>query len=133
LQSIRTGEGVLELSIFEAGVPPRFRLSGVTAGTVTVQTRREPDERHDFMLANHGTYWESVEEIPEPHQFKVSVIVVAMVTWIVTRPNSLNTTMLRRSSMITKRRRRMTRYTPPSRRDGRAPRHVHNHRHGRGK
>src|ERR1700724_2214534 len=27
LQQIATGDGVLELSIFEAGVPPRFRLS----------------------------------------------------------------------------------------------------------
>jgi hypothetical protein len=75
LQRIATEEGVLELSIFEAGVPPRFRLSGVTADAVTVQTRREGDERQDFMFANHGTYWESVEEIPEPHQFAVSVTI----------------------------------------------------------
>jgi hypothetical protein len=75
LQRIPTQEGVLELSIFEPGVPPRFRLSGVTADAVTVQTRREGDERQDFMFANHGTYWESVEEIPEPHQFAVSVTI----------------------------------------------------------
>ena len=75
LQHIPTQEGVVELSIFEAGVPPRFRLSGVTADAVTVQTRREGDERQDFVFANHGTYWESVEEIPEPHQFAVSVTI----------------------------------------------------------
>jgi hypothetical protein len=63
------------LSIFEAGVRPRFRLSGVTADAVTLQTRREGAERQDFMFANHGTHWESVEEIPEPHRFAVSVII----------------------------------------------------------
>ena len=75
LRRIATEEGVLELSIFETGVPPRFRLSGLTADTVTVQTRREGDARQDFRLANRGTYWESVEQIPEPHQFAVSVII----------------------------------------------------------
>jgi hypothetical protein len=75
LQRIATEEGALELSIFETGVPPRFRLSGVTADAVTVQTHREDDERQDFMFANHGAYWESVEEIPEPHQFAVSLII----------------------------------------------------------
>jgi hypothetical protein len=74
LERIATKEGILELSIFEAGVPPRFRLSGVTAHAVTVQTRREGGERQDFTFANHGTYWESVEEIPEPHQFAVSIV-----------------------------------------------------------
>jgi hypothetical protein len=58
----------------KTGVPPRFRLSGLTADTVTVQTRREGDARQDFRLANRGTYWESVEQIPEP-QFAVSVII----------------------------------------------------------
>jgi ABC-type nickel/cobalt efflux system permease component RcnA len=75
LQRIATEEGVLELSIFETGLPPRFRLSGVTADTVTVQTCREGDEHQDFRFANRGTYWESVEQIPEPHQFAVSVII----------------------------------------------------------
>src|SRR5260221_1552152 len=75
LQRIGTEEGVLELSIFETGLPPRFRRAGVTADTVTVQTYREGDERQDFRFANRGTYWESVEQIREPHQFAVSVII----------------------------------------------------------
>src|SRR5262249_17022637 len=75
LKRIATEEGVLELSIFETGVPPRFRLSGVTADTVRVQTCREGGERQDFRLVNRGTYWESVQQIPEPHQFAVSVII----------------------------------------------------------
>jgi hypothetical protein len=73
LQRIATDEGVLELSIFEAGGRPRFRLSGVRGDAVTVQTRRKEGQRQDFTFANRGTYWESVEEIPEPHQFVASV------------------------------------------------------------
>lgn len=75
LQRIPTEEGIIELSIFESDVLPRFRLSNVSANTITVQTRREGGELYDFMLANHGTHWESVEEIPEPHQFGVSVLI----------------------------------------------------------
>jgi len=75
LQRIPTKEGTLELSIFGSGLPPRFRLSGPSVDAVSVQTRRELGERQDFKFANHGAYWESVEEIPEPHQFAVSVII----------------------------------------------------------
>src|SRR5215472_17235276 len=75
LKRIATEEGVLELSIFETGVPPHFRLSGITADTVTVQTCREGDERQDFSFVNRGTFWESVQQIPEPHKFAVSVII----------------------------------------------------------
>jgi len=75
LRRIGTEEGVLELSIFETGAPPRFRLSGLTADTVMVQTRRKGNERQDFRFANRGTYWESVEQIPEPHVFAVAVII----------------------------------------------------------
>ena len=75
LKRIATEEGALELSIFETGVPPRFRLSGITADTITLQTLREGDERQDFRFVNRGTYWESVQQIPEPHQFAVSVII----------------------------------------------------------
>jgi hypothetical protein len=75
LQRIATEEGVLELSIFETRLPPRFRLSGVPADTVMVQTRRENQERQDFAFANRGTYWESIAQIPEPHRFAVSIII----------------------------------------------------------
>lgn len=75
LQSIVTDEGVLELSIFETGVPPRFRLTGAHADSFEVETLRENGKRQVFLFANHGTHWESVEDIPEPHQFSVTVIV----------------------------------------------------------
>jgi len=74
-QRIVTADGPLDLSIFEAGVPPRFRITGAGAATVAVQTRRDNGERQDFLFANHGTYWESVEEIPEPHDFAVEITI----------------------------------------------------------
>ncbi len=75
LQRVTTEHGVLELSIFELGVPPRFRLSGIAAGAVTVQTFRDGGERQDFRFVDRGSYWKSVEEIPEPHQFAVAITI----------------------------------------------------------
>jgi hypothetical protein len=75
MRSIPTEEGAIELSIFESGVPPRFRLTGPSVDAVTLQSRREDGKRQDFMFANRGEYWESVEEIPEPHEFAVSVFI----------------------------------------------------------
>jgi hypothetical protein len=72
-QTIATDLGELMLSIDEAGVAPRFRLTGVAANTVTVETLRAGRKPQVFLFANHGTYWESVEEIPEPHEFDVVV------------------------------------------------------------
>jgi len=74
-QHIPLSEGGLDLSIFEAGVPPRFRLSGIVAASVRAETWREDGTRQIFLFANHGTYWESVEEIPEPHQFRVTLTI----------------------------------------------------------
>jgi hypothetical protein len=75
LQRLDTPEGVLELSIFEAGVPPHFRLSGIGTDGVSVRAHWDDGRHQDFLFANHGTHWESVEEIPEPHQFAATVVV----------------------------------------------------------
>lgn len=75
LQRIPTGDGDLLLSIFEAGVPPRFRLTAAHADAVRVETLRPGGTRHIFLFVNHGAYWESVEQIPEPHGFDVSVTI----------------------------------------------------------
>ncbi|MBW4025474.1 MAG: hypothetical protein HIU92_20485 [Proteobacteria bacterium] len=75
LQRIETGHGVLELSIFEDGVPPRFRLTGTEASLVRVETVRDGGARQMFSMANQGAYWESLDDIPEPHGFKVVVAV----------------------------------------------------------
>jgi len=63
------------LSIYESGVPPRFRATGVATDAIRVETLRAGGKRQVFLFANHGTYWESVEEIPEPHEFDVIVTV----------------------------------------------------------
>jgi len=73
LQQVETGHGTLMLSIFEDGVPPRFRLTGVAADRVGVETRRAGGARQSFEMVERGGYWESAEEIPEPHGFGVTV------------------------------------------------------------
>lgn len=78
LQRMFGEHGVLELSIYEFAQPPRFRLTATrpqTLGTVTVETRREDGSRQSFAFARRGEYWESLDDIPEPHGFDVNVTV----------------------------------------------------------
>jgi cation diffusion facilitator family transporter len=76
---LATPLGNVELSIFEQGVPPRFRVafeSPTFRGTTPVlglETRRADGARQRFSFVNRATHWESVEEIPEPHAFEVSL------------------------------------------------------------
>lgn len=73
LQSIDTGHGMAELSIYEDGVPPRFRFTGPAVDWVRAETRREDGNRQVFTFANRGSYWESLDPIPEPHGFAVTL------------------------------------------------------------
>ncbi len=72
---IDTGHGIVDLEVFEDGVPPRFRVryegqSSVPLGqTVRIETVRPDGKRQAFVLASKGNYLESVDEIPEPHEF----------------------------------------------------------------
>jgi nickel/cobalt exporter len=71
---IDTGHGVVRLQIFEDDVSPRFRLhcaSGVSwpADQVHLETERADGRHQSFTFWRHGGYLESVEEIPEPHEF----------------------------------------------------------------
>jgi nickel/cobalt transporter (NicO) family protein len=70
-QKIATEHGEVELSIFEAGMPPHFRLTGIFGDSVVVQTQRDNGSQQSFTFKNRGDFWESAEEIPEPHQFAV--------------------------------------------------------------
>lgn len=74
---IATPNGILTLSVFEDGVPPVFRLhpqSGqVLSVGVTVETVRPDGERQVFAMQDRGGWLESVEAIPEPHQFATHV------------------------------------------------------------
>jgi hypothetical protein len=70
--------GILELSIYEFGQPPRFRFTATrpeTVQMVTVETLLEDDARQSFAFARRGEYWESLDDIPEPHGFEINVIV----------------------------------------------------------
>ncbi len=72
---IDTGHGVVNLQVFEGGVPPRFRVrfegqeQVPRDQVVSIETVRAGGGRQAFVLANRGTYLESVDEIPEPHEF----------------------------------------------------------------
>lgn len=77
---ISTRWGPLVLSIFEDGVPPRFRLglrngSHLEAGAVDLDTVRPNGTRETFKFVRRDGYLESAEEIPEPHAFTVQLTV----------------------------------------------------------
>ena len=78
-REIATAQGAVELSIFEQGTPPRFRLTFAaqpaadSAGPLGLETQRPDGTCQSFSFVNRGAYWESKEEIPEPHAFKVSL------------------------------------------------------------
>ena len=65
----------MSLSIFEDGVPPRFRLAtenGTSiAGEVTIETVREGGMRQQFVMVPRNGFLESRDEVPEPHGFRV--------------------------------------------------------------
>jgi nickel/cobalt exporter len=71
---IDTGHGVLRLEIFEDGVPPRFRLwpergESWPASDLSLEIERPDGTRQCFSLRPAGSFLESVDEIPEPHEF----------------------------------------------------------------
>jgi cation diffusion facilitator family transporter len=65
--------GSADLEIFEDGVPPRFVLSfsePQTTRPLGIEIVRSNGQHQVFSFTDRGDYWESVEEIPEPHAFK---------------------------------------------------------------
>jgi len=78
---IETREGGrVYLSIFEEGVPPRFRLAlqsgpGLLASAVAVETVRPDGARQRFLFDDKETYLESLDEIPEPHSFVATLTI----------------------------------------------------------
>jgi cation diffusion facilitator family transporter len=70
--------GTVVLEVFEEGVPPRFRLRAESGpaladASCTVETVRPDGTRQTFAFADHGSYLESIDEIPEPHEFVATV------------------------------------------------------------
>jgi nickel/cobalt exporter len=75
---IDTGHGRLVLSVFEEGVPPRWRvefLGGerLAPGEVLVTTVRPDHSKQQFSFQQAGELLESVETIPEPHDFEAQI------------------------------------------------------------
>jgi cation diffusion facilitator family transporter len=77
-KTIAATGGSLLLEVFEDGAPPRFRLrSAMMAASlpsdVVIETLRPDGSRQRFTMAHQGTFLQSAEEIPEPHEFVASV------------------------------------------------------------
>jgi len=80
---METEEGLVEISIFETGVLPHFRLyffdrakspvAPPPAFRVTLETIRpeEAGARQVFGFIQEGSYLRSTSDIPEPHEFEV--------------------------------------------------------------
>lgn len=71
---VDTGHGRVELSIFEEGVAPRWRMRFLSdhrwdAPDVALQTVRADGRMQRFAFVDRGEYLESLDEIPEPHEF----------------------------------------------------------------
>ncbi|MBR0963817.1 nickel/cobalt efflux transporter RcnA [Bradyrhizobium diazoefficiens] len=78
IRHIDTGHGVIAVQVFEDGVPPRWRIrtekgQAWSAKDVTVTTERPDGARQAFTFVDRGGYLESVDEIPEPHEFMARV------------------------------------------------------------
>ena len=78
---INTGHGVVNLSVFETGVPPVFRLAFSEHGkvflpepsSVTIETVRPGDVRQTFAFVKREGFLESTTDIPEPHEFDLTL------------------------------------------------------------
>lgn len=72
---IDAGDRKLALSIFEDGAPPRFRVrvEGAAPHKLSIQTVRPDGESQLFQAASRGAYFESLAEVPEPHEFQAIV------------------------------------------------------------
>ena len=76
VQRIDTGHGVVQLAIFEDGVPPHFRLmregtrgNAWPAEQVQVVTERPDGSLQTFRFIQRDGFLESEQSIPEPHAF----------------------------------------------------------------
>ncbi len=84
-----TGHGWLEIAVFEAGVPPRFRIypckangdtlplrKGSTMATGTrliLETARLDGRTQLFKFEAEDGFWEATARLPEPHEFMATL------------------------------------------------------------
>jgi cation diffusion facilitator family transporter len=68
------GAELVLLEIHEDGAPPRFRVrAAIQAGELVAETVRPDGSRQTFAFVQHDGVLESVDEIPEPHEFTVNL------------------------------------------------------------
>ena len=80
---VNTGHGFVELTVFETGVPPEFRLFFYDekkqqqplsdAASVTIETVRPEGARQTFAFRAVEGFLQSTTDIPEPHEFQAIV------------------------------------------------------------
>lgn len=75
---IDTGHGTIAIEVFEEGAPPRWRIRNERgahwhAKDVSVSIERPDGGCQTFAFVDKGDYLESVEKIPEPHEFMARV------------------------------------------------------------
>jgi ABC-type nickel/cobalt efflux system permease component RcnA len=80
---IKGHHDIFELSVFETGAPPKFRIHFFnlskkpipvcSARSVTVKTVRPDGQTQLFSFQAKENFLESVNEIPEPHEFGVEI------------------------------------------------------------
>jgi cation diffusion facilitator family transporter len=78
VRRIDLGGSKIELEVFEEGVPPRFQMrlpqaSALNAADITIETIRPGGATQAFAFVDRGEYLESLDEIPEPHEFVAKV------------------------------------------------------------
>lgn len=82
IKTINTGHEIALLEVFEKGVPPCFRLRfqhhgqfemPYEASDVSITTVRSDGTIQKFKFSDEDEYLESVETIPEPHEFKATL------------------------------------------------------------
>ena len=80
---VNTGHGFVELTVFETGVPPEFRLFFYDAKkqlerlpeaeSITIETVRPEGSRQTFAFRAGEGFLQSLTSIPEPHEFRAIV------------------------------------------------------------
>ncbi len=78
VRQIDTGHGVVAVEVFEDSVPPRWRVRSISgpalqAEDVTIATERPDGRFQSFAFRNRDGYLESIDAIPEPHEFMARV------------------------------------------------------------
>ncbi len=78
---IKIEEGFVEVSVFETGVPPRFRLYFFdlnrnpapmhASKDISIETIRSDGKKQTFAFTACDYYMEATSELPEPHEFEM--------------------------------------------------------------